>query len=89
MRILVKFPTRGRADNFFHALDKYYELAHDIDRMEFHITIDQDDDSMMAPDVLKRLAGYTNLFVSWGRSMSKIHAINRDLKSQLILVANR
>lgn len=91
MRILVKFPTRGRADNFFYALDKYYELAHDIDRMEFHITIDQDDDSMMAPDVLKRLAGYTNLFVSWGRSMSKIHAINRDLKSngwEIVLLAS-
>lgn len=80
MKIIVKFPTRGRVDSFFHALDLYYAMAQHPEDMLFHITIDVDDELMKSPEVLKRLAGYQHLFIDWGRSYSKIHAINRDLK---------
>lgn len=79
MQILIKFPTRGRSDNFFRALDLYLNMAEEPDRMRVQVTIDDDDPHMTAPDVLRRLAGYPHLVLTRGASTSKIHAINRDL----------
>ena len=36
MRLLIKFPTRGRKDKFFSTLDKYYEYCSDIDNSIFY-----------------------------------------------------
>lgn len=81
MRILVKFPTRGRREPFFNTLDKYYEFATDTDLLEVQVTIDSDDKEMNNPDCLERLKGYKNLSYNLGKSKSKIHAVNRDLKT--------
>ena len=80
MKILIKFPTRGRAANFFRALDRYYAYASDVSRLEVQVTIDEDDKEMYVPEVLEKLKGYPNLSCQLGMSRSKIHAINRDLQ---------
>jgi hypothetical protein len=79
MKILIKFPTRGRKEKFFNVLDKYYELLEDLDKTEFQITIDDDDTIMNNQEVLSKLSEYKNLKVNLGKSDSKIHAINRDI----------
>ena len=37
MKLLIKFPTRGRTDKFFSVLDRYYAFLNDIDNTEFCI----------------------------------------------------
>lgn len=79
MQILIKFPTRGRPDNFFRALDLYLGMAEDPEALLIQVTIDDDDPWMNAEEVLQRLVGHPRIVLTRGRSSSKIHAINRDL----------
>jgi len=79
MQILVKFPTRGRPENFFRAFDLYHERAEDLHSIQFQVTIDQDDPHMNEPAVLERLSSYPGVTISLGHSRNKVHAINRDL----------
>jgi hypothetical protein len=53
MKLLIKFPTRGRKDKFFSTLDKYYEYCKNIDNMDFLISLDEDDNEMNNTEVLK------------------------------------
>ena len=79
MKLLIKFPTRGRKDKFFSTLDKYYEYCKNIDNMDFLISLDEDDNEMNNTEVLKKLSNYKNIKVVVGLSKSKIDAVNRDL----------
>lgn len=79
MKILIKFPTRGRRDKFFNVLDIYYQLAENVDNIEFQITIDTDDESMNNYNVLEKLKTYKNLKYGLGLSKNKINAVNRDI----------
>jgi hypothetical protein len=79
MRILIKFPTRGRRDKFFNVLDIYYQLATNLNDIEFQITIDTNDESMNDYNVLEKLKTYKNLNYDLGISKNKIDAVNRDL----------
>jgi hypothetical protein len=79
MKLLIKFPTRGRKDKFFSTLDKYYEYCKNIDNMDFLISLDEDDNEMNNTEVLKKLSNYKNTKVVVGLSKSKIDAVNRDL----------
>ena len=79
MKILIKFPTRGRRDKFFNVLDIYYQLASNNDNIEFQITIDTDDETMNNNIVLSKLGTYKNLKYSLGVSKNKIDAVNRNL----------
>jgi hypothetical protein len=79
MKILIKFPTKGRKEKFFLVLDKYYELSDDIGSIEFQITIDEDDTTMNNGSVLDKLKTYKNLKIDLGKSENKIHAINRNI----------
>jgi hypothetical protein len=79
MKILIKFPTRGRRDKFFNVLDMYYQLATNLDDIEFQITIDTDDESMNNYNVLEKLKTYKNLKYDLGISKNKINAVNRDI----------
>jgi hypothetical protein len=79
MKILIKFPTRGRCDKFFNVLDTYYQLASNNDNIEFQITIDTDDETMNNNIVLSKLNTYKNLKYSMGVSKNKIDAVNRNL----------
>ncbi len=79
MKILIKFPTRGRRDKFFNVLDIYYQLATNLNDIEFQITIDTNDESMNNYNVLEKLKTYKNLNYDLGISKNKIDAVNRDL----------
>lgn len=79
MKLLIKFPTRGRVVRFFEVLDKYYSLLDDLSNTEFCITIDYDDPIMNDDDVLDKLETYENLYYYVGDSKSKIEAINNDM----------
>lgn len=79
MKILVKFPTRGRPDLFFKTLDLYYNLADDKNKLFFLVSIDKDDPSMFNADINLKLLNYDNLQFIMGESSSKIDAVNRDM----------
>jgi hypothetical protein len=80
MKILIKFPTRNRKDKFFEVLQKYYDFATDLSKIEFLITLDYDDDSMNNQEVIDKLKSYENLRFVFGKSNNKIHAVNRDIE---------
>ena len=40
MKLLIKFPTRGRKDKFFSTLNIYHNNCEDIENTEFLISID-------------------------------------------------
>jgi hypothetical protein len=79
MKILIKFPTRGRKSKFFNVLKKYQNLANDINNLIFLISIDEDDVDMNNPDSLEILSSFKNCNVVIGKSNSKIDAVNRDI----------
>jgi hypothetical protein len=79
MKLLIKFPTRGRPEKFFEVLDMYYSFLSDIDKTIFQITIDEDDTLMNNNNVIDKLKNYKNLFYNIGISKTKIHAVNRDI----------
>lgn len=77
--ILFKFPSRGRPERFFRALDSIVEnLAVDH---AYHIscTLDIDDPAMNNQEVVNRINKYKNTTVEWGYSKSKIDAVNRSM----------
>ena len=77
--ILFKYPSRERPQLFFRSLDSIVENLTNKNAYHIACTLDEDDKSMNCPEVRDRLAGYANLSVQWGRSTSKIHAVNRDM----------
>lgn len=79
MKILIKFPTRGRKNKFFSSLKKYQLFANNINNITFLISIDEDDAEMNNPESLDILSSFKNCYVSIGKSESKIHAVNRDI----------
>lgn len=76
LKILVKFPTRGRPQNLQNALRKCYLLAEDKKNIEFLISYDWSDATMQHLD---HLTEYPNLKMIPGVSKSKIDAVNRDM----------
>lgn len=77
--LLFKFPSRGRPERFFTSLDSIVNALYN--NTDYHVaaTLDEDDAAMQGGDVRDRLATYRNLSVAWGKSDSKVHAINRDM----------
>ena len=58
MKILIKFPTRNRKNKFFEVLQKYYDFATDLSKIEFLITLDDDDETMNNDEVINKLKSY-------------------------------
>ncbi len=81
MKILFKYPTRGRVEKFFSTLDLYYKMIEGRD-FEFLVTIDIDDKSMNTAPVMNRLAGYGNLKYQIVQHVSKIYAVNTGIEGQ-------
>ena len=79
MKILIKFPTKNRKNKFFNTLKKYHNLCENINNVKFLISIDEDDFEMNNSDTLEILNTFKNTEVSIGHSLSKIHAVNRDV----------
>lgn len=78
MNILVKFPTRSRPHKFLMTLKGYMDKQI-TDKVQYLITIDEDDTTMNNPLILDKLKEMPNVTYHVGTSTSKIHAINRDM----------
>jgi hypothetical protein len=52
MKILIKFPTRGRKNKFFNVLKLYQTMCDDISNITFLITLDNDDEVMNNKEVI-------------------------------------
>jgi hypothetical protein len=81
MKLLIKFPTRGRKNKFFTVLKQYQKLCEDIDNTFFLITLDNDDEEMNSPEVSDIFSTFKNIKYVYGDSTSKIHAVNRDIET--------
>jgi hypothetical protein len=79
MRLLIKFPTRGRKEKFFSVLDEYYSHLSDLDSTTFLISLDKDDTQMNNTEVVNKLKSYKNLKYFYGSSKNKVDAVNRDI----------
>lgn len=78
MKILVKFPTRGRPEKFAKTL-KLYQDMRGTDLVHFLITIDADDASMNNRRIIESLQQWGNLTVQINSQRGKIAAINYGL----------
>lgn len=77
--LLVKFPTRGRPVRFQRQLEAYMRTRRSTGRVQFLITIDEDDETMNTPGAIEWLSGFPDVTVGVGLSGSKVAAINRDM----------
>ena len=79
MKILFKYTSKSRPDNFFRGLDS---IVNNLSNKEdYHIlcTFDVDDNKYLDEDFINRVNSYENISYYFGISTSKIYAINRDI----------
>lgn len=79
-KILFKYASRSRPQNFFRGLDSIVNNLSDKENYHIQITLDSDDHTMNTVSVRDRIASYSNTSVFFGTSKNKIDAINRDRK---------
>lgn len=81
MKLLIKFPSRGRSQQFLNVLFKYVTYATNTSDLSFLITADKDDLEMVhAEKQIKELLKNIDHQIIYGDSKNKIHAINRDME---------
>lgn len=78
MRILFKYPSRGRKALFLEGLKSITDNMYDLRNYQVLVTADSDDDSMAFTD--EELSLMPNTKIVYGVSNSKIHAINKDIE---------
>lgn len=84
MKIVVKYPTRGRPTTFTSLLEKYMRLLSGRHEVHFVVSFDEDDETMNNGTLAAYFAGLRRRFprtvhAICGRSHSKVSAINADL----------
>ena len=79
MKLVIKYPTRGRKIKFLSTLQKYYNFLSKKNDVTFLITMDNDDSELNNNFVREVLDTYDNLIYFYGDSNTKIEAINNDL----------
>ena len=80
MKILVKFPTRGRPVRFLDTFKKYVDFAHNKPDIFFMVTLDSDDETVTPEFINDIQSTFSNVQVDVDTSGTKIAAINRDMK---------
>ena len=75
MVILMKVTSRERPNSLLQCVNKYIEMAADPDKMVWLFTFDTDD--QLTTPIIKELP--KNSEIVFGKSLNKIHAINRDV----------
>lgn len=78
MKLVIKFPTRGRSSKFLLTLKKYIDYLDDKST-QIIVTCDNDDEDMKQPHIKEVLSNYSNVKIFFGSNKSKIEAINADL----------
>lgn len=77
--ILFKLPSRGRPERFFKSLESIINNLQDKENFHVSCTLDLDDAEMNNSEVAEKILSYPNTSIAWGKSNSKIHAVNRDI----------
>ena len=78
MTICYSLASRSRPDKFFETLDNIQTMSKEHNHF-IVAKLDDDDHSMNNDFVRSKIVSYPSVMVKWGKSISKIHAINRDL----------
>ena len=78
MKILFKYPTKFRLNICLAQIEKYINLANDMENIQFIISIDEDDAEMIA-NRDKILSIHKNINIYTGEPNGKVDAINRDI----------
>jgi len=79
MNILVKFPIRHRREKFFSTLSKYIDMAHDLSKVHFLVSMDYDDPEFYPQPVREKLNRLGVEFY-YGDNRTKIQACNADIE---------
>jgi len=79
MRILVKFPTRGRPVKFSDTFARYVDYADDPSNIHFLVTMDSDDKTVTMDLINQTIQKHASTQIFVRRSGNKIIAINRDM----------
>jgi hypothetical protein len=82
-RILIKFPTRNRPQKFIQAIKEMYVGIGDKANTKIVVTADIDDPTMYNKETLQAVHPFIinyGLEIEFGKSESKIDAVNRDLE---------
>ena len=78
MKLLIKYPTRKRPDQFLSTLRRTYDMATDKANIHFLISYDLDDTTMSPELIDSATINYPCTFIG-GHPESKIEACNRDI----------
>ena len=84
MRIVIKFPTRGRPDKFTSTLERYINLPSGMHEVYFVVSFDHDDHTMNNDSMLSlfnrlNIENNHKIYPICGKSTGKISAINSDM----------
>lgn len=79
MKLLVKYPTRNRPEQFLKILKQYYESAIDKDNIEWLVSYDLDDKKMNSLILEQAKRIIPGIKLVGGISRNKIDACNRDM----------
>lgn len=82
-KLLIKIPTRDRADQFFQVLDEYYGKLSKKIPYQVVVSCDYDDPVMNCPEIISKLDTYPNLTYYFGENSTKIEACNSDIGKHL------
>lgn len=79
MRFLIKYASRSRPVWFIKAIHNITNTIH-TKNYQILVTADIDDSSMNCKDIKTELAYFPHVKIVYGKSESKVHAINRDME---------
>lgn len=81
MKILYKFATRGRPQEFKNTLEIYYAKMSNLYDYQFIVTVDNDDGSMNNQSIREYMDSKPNLSYFFGNSKTKVEAINANMRN--------
>lgn len=79
-KILIKYATRQRPEWFKRAIANIHNTISDHENFFILVSIDEDDATMMNPEMIRFMDQHEKLNWMAGKSESKVHAINRDMQ---------
>jgi len=79
MKILIKYPTRSRPEQFLTVVEKMVTMAKEPENIKFLVSFDTDDETMTGAIIQRAAKLHNDITFVAGTSRSKVHAINRDM----------
>lgn len=83
MKLVIKYPTRNRPEQFKALMDKYLKLLSGNHHVEFILTMDVDDPTMNNPAMIRWISGLSGTSVIrpfFGYSKTKVSACNANME---------